>query len=92
MFAHRCHPKCDVFHHFDQDAAKAERDHFAEARIGDCADHDFLAAFEHLLHLNTLYTGVLFITLGVLDEPIEGAFDICAVFNADDHAAGFGLV
>ena len=42
----------DVLEHFDQDAAQTEGDQLAEHRIGDRADDHFLAAGEHLLHLD----------------------------------------
>ncbi len=44
FLADRRQTKRDVFHHFHQDAAETERNHFAKARIGDSADQDFLSA------------------------------------------------
>src|ERR1700674_1305960 len=46
-------------------AAQAEGDQLAEARIGDRADDDLLAAGEHLLYLDAVDLGRGFVLLGV---------------------------
>ena len=71
---------------------KAERDHFAEARIGHGADHDFLPALQHLLHLHTLNRGIFSVPFGVLDQFVESAPDLGGIIDTSDHASGFGLV
>ena len=47
----------DVLEHLDQHAAQTEGDQLAEHGIGHRADDDFLAAGQHLLHLDAEQVG-----------------------------------
>jgi len=82
----------DVLQHLDQHAAEAERDELAERRVGDGADDHFLAAAQHLLHLHAdeIRLGVVLLRVGH-DRRVT-LLDRGRILDADQHAAGLGLV
>ena len=82
----------DVLQHFDQHAAEAEGDQLAERAVGDGADDDFCAAHQHLLDLDALDLGVGLVFLGVGQNGLVILLGVGGGLDADDHAAGFGLV
>jgi hypothetical protein len=82
----------DVLENLDQHAAEAERHQLAERSVGDGADDDFLAAEQHLLHLNALDLGIGFVFFGVRQNGLVVLFDVGGGFHINHHAAGFGLV
>ena len=82
----------DVLEHFDQDAAETEGDQLAEHRIGDRADDHFLAAGEHLLHLDAENVGLGVVLLRVGDDGVEALLGFLGAVHADQHASRLGLV
>ena len=61
----------DVLEHLDQHAAQTEGDQLAEHGIGDRADDHFLAAGEHLLHLDAEKVRLRVVLLRVGDDGVE---------------------
>ncbi len=82
----------DVLQYLDQDAAEAEGDQLAEARIGDGADDDLLAAPQHLLHLDAVDLGLLVVFLGAGEDLRICRLSLSRRLDAHHHAARLGLV
>ncbi|MGY4331541.1 hypothetical protein ACVWWG_005958 [Bradyrhizobium sp. LB7.2] len=82
----------DVLQDLDQHAAKAEGNQLAERSVGDRPDDHFGAAGQHLLHLDALDLGIGFVLLGVAENGLVGLLGVFGRLEADDDAAGFGLV
>ena len=82
----------DVLQDFDENAAEAEGDELAEGAVGDGADDHFLAAGQHLLDLHAGDLGVGLVGLRIGDDLVVGGLRILSGFDADDDAAGLGLV
>src|SRR5665213_3522573 len=89
----RREPERDVLEHFDEHAAQTERHELAEALVADRADDHFLRARgQHLLHLDAadLRAGLILFRVG--DDRVVAAAHRVRALDADQHAAGFGLV
>ena len=82
----------DVLQHLDQHAAEPERHQLAERAVGHRTDDDFLAAQQHLLHLDAFDLGVRLVFLGVRQDRRVILFHVIGGLDAHHHAAGFGLV
>ena len=85
-------PEGHVLQHLDEHAAEAERHELAERAVGDRADDDLGAALEHLLDLHAFDLGVGLVLLGVGENGVVGLRDLLCRLEADEHAAGFGLM
>ena len=82
----------NVLQDLDENAAKAEGDQLAERAVGDGADDDFLTAGQHLLDLHANDLGVGLVGLRIGNDRIIGGLRILGRFDADNDAAGLGLV
>ena len=82
-----------VLQHFDEDTAETEGDELAERGIRDRADQRLgRARGQHLLDLDAFDLGVGLVLAGIGQDRVMGAARLVVALDADDHAAGIGLV
>ncbi len=91
-FARRRQAERHVLQHFDQHSAESERDHLAEARIGQRTDDHFMATGQHLLNLHARDFRAGLVCLRVADDRVVGLARFDCALHPDDHAPRVGLV
>ncbi len=81
-----------VLQDLDEDAAEADRDRRAEGRVLGHAEDQLAPALDHLLNEDAADLCAAVVGAGVVDDLLESGADRLGVGDAEQDAAGLGLV